>query len=377
GDEAILSCMLTKLRELKLNADYVVYSGDPEETTRTHKVAAVHNILPTSVKSFLIRALGRNRKNFYETLKAFRRTTVFIVGGGGLFYDHPDSNIYLLELLTRIKRAKKFDKKVVLFGVGFGPVYLEHSKKKLNDILNRVDLITVRDEESRKLVEELGIVKPDIHTTADFVYFLKSASDIQIDKILEKERIALSRRPLIGLCLCCYSNEHPAWKKSLVGFCRYALENLNADLLFIPMQTGGGFDDRVSARAIIDELKNNERIFSIEGQYSPQETMGLMARCNMILGERFHGVILSLNNRVPVFGLSYKPKVERLFKEIGHEDWFVRLDEMTPEALIEGFRKIWDVKETLDDELQKGFKLLENKALRNFTLLVELLQKKP
>jgi len=377
GDEAILSCMLTKLRELKLDADFVVYSGNPEETTRTHNVAAVHNILPTSVKSFLIRALGRNRKNFFETLRVFRRTTVFMVGGGGLFFDHPDSNVYLLELLTKIKRAKKYDKKVVLFGVGFGPVHLESSRRVLKVILNRVDLITVRDEESRQLVEELGIVQPDIHTTADFVYFLKRASDVQIDKILEKERITLSRRPRIGLCLCCYSNEHPAWEKSLVAFCRHALDNLEADLWFIPMQTGGGFDDRASARMIIDDLPNKDRIFSIEGQYSPQETMGLMARCNMILGERFHGVILSLNNRVPVFGLSYKPKVERLFKEISHDDWFIREDDMTPEALINGFQKIWNEKETLDDELQKGFKLLENKALRNFTLLAERLQKKP
>ena len=61
GDEAILSCMLIKLRELNLNADFVVYSGNPEETTRIYNVAAVHNILPTSFKTSLIRSLGNCR----------------------------------------------------------------------------------------------------------------------------------------------------------------------------------------------------------------------------------------------------------------------------------------------------------------------------
>lgn len=375
GDEAILSCMLTKLRELDLPADYVVYSGNPEETSRSHQVPAVANILPTSLKSFLIRALGRNRKNFFKTLKVYRDTSIFIVGGGGLFYDHPDSNYYLLELLTKIKRAVKHGKKVILFGVGFGPVHLEHSRRALKDVLNRVALITVRDEESRRLVEELGITEPEIHTTADFVYFLKPAPPEKIEKIINAEKLALSSRPRIGLCLCGYSQDHPAWKKSLVYFCRRAVEELKADLWFIPMQTGGGFDDRASARLITDALTDKNHIYSVEGQYSPRETMGLMARCNMILGERFHGVILSLNNRVPAFGISYKPKVERVFKEINHPEWYIRLDEMTPETLYNAFKKIWDIKETLDDELLKAFKLLESKAQKNFTLLAEWLRK--
>ena len=201
GDEAILSCMLTKLRELNLDAEYVVYSGNPDETGHRYKVAAVHNILPTSVRSFIIGVLGRNRKNFFETLRTFRQTSVFIVGGGGLFYDHPDSNYYLLEFLKRINLAIKHKKKVILFGVGFGPLHLELSKKKLKEMLNRVDLITVRDRESRLLLDELGIDRPAVHTTADFVYFLKAAGEARIEEILKNEKINRNPRPVIGLCL--------------------------------------------------------------------------------------------------------------------------------------------------------------------------------
>jgi polysaccharide pyruvyl transferase CsaB len=374
GDEAILSCMLTKLRELNLDTDIVVYSGDPDNTERVHGVAAVPDILPTSTKSFIIRALGRNRKNFFKTLKTFRRTDVFIVGGGGLFYDHRDSNYYLLELLKKIERAVTYNKKVVLLGVGFGPLYLEHSKKRLKEVLSRAALITVRDEESRNLVNQLGIEGPAVHTTADFVYFLQPAGKERIEEIMIEEKLARTGRPVIGLCLCDYSAQHPAWQDSLAAFCRHAVEKMNADLWFIPMQTGGGFDDRASARLITDQLSDREHVFAIEGTCSPQETMGLMARCDMILGERFHGVILSLNNKIPVFGLSYKPKVERLYQEIGHDDWYVKLDGLTPATLIEGFQKIWDKRDTLRDDLERAFAQLQGKALRNFTLLEELLR---
>ena len=99
-----------------------------------------------------------------------------------------------------------------------------------------------------------------------------------------------------------------------------------------------------------------------------------MARCDMILGERFHGVILSLNNKIPVFGLSYKPKVERLYQEIGHDDWYVKLDSLTPATLIEGFQRIWDKRDSLKDDLEQAFAQLQGKALRNFPLLEELLR---
>ncbi|MFZ5979891.1 MAG: polysaccharide pyruvyl transferase family protein [Candidatus Zixiibacteriota bacterium] len=375
GDEAILSCMLEQLRQLKLDAEYFVYSGNPGETRRQHKVEAVPNILPTSTKSYLIRALGRNRKNFFNTLKAFKRTTVFLVGGGGLFYDHPDSNFYLMELLTLIRKAAEAGKKVILFGVGFGPIHLDSTRAALKEIIDRVTMITVRDEPSRKLLAELGITRPEIHTTADFVYFLKPAPAERIDQIIKEERLEKTDRPVIGICLCGYHSDNQAWQDSLVRFCEFADTDLKACLWFIPMQTGGGFDDRAAARQITTRLKNTEYISHIEGQYTARETMGLMARADMILGERFHGVILALNNQTPVFGLSYKPKVERVFAEIGRNDWNIRFDQLSPEGLIRGFKKVWNARAELPGELQQAHAMLLEKSRQNFTLLADLLKK--
>ena len=375
GDEAILGCMLAQLRQLDIDAEYFVYSGDPEETRCTHGVEAAPNILPTSAKSYLVRALGRNRKNFFGTLKAFKRTTVFLVGGGGLFYDRPDSNFYLMELLKLIRKAVEAGKKVVLFGVGFGPIHLESTRQALKEIIDRVTMITVRDEQSRRLLEELGITRPAIHTTADFVYFLQSAPAERIDRILSGEKLPSSDRPVIGVCPCGYNSDNRAWQESLVRFCEFADRELNARILFIPMQTGGGFDDRAAARQITAELKNRDFVSHIEGRYTAGETMGLMARTDMILGERFHGVILALNNRTPVFGLAYKPKVARVFEEIGRPDWYLPFDRLTPENLINGFKKVWDERENLADELKKAHEMLREKSRGNFTLLAELLKK--
>jgi len=375
GDEAILSCMLAQLRELDIDAEYFVYSGDPEETRRTHQVEALPNILPTSLKSYLIRALGRNRKSFFKTIKAFKRTTVFVVGGGGLFYDQPDSNFYLMELLKLINKAVQTGKKVVLLGVGFGPVHLESTRNALRKIVDRVTMITVRDEQSRRLLAELGITRPEIHTTADFVYFLQPAPDDRVDRIMKDEKIQKTNKPVIGVCPCGYHTDNKTWQDSLVRFCEFADSELNAHIWFIPMQTGGGFDDRESARQIVRELGGADYISLIEGRYTAQETMGLMARADMILGERFHGVILALNNRTPVFGLSYKPKVKRVFEEIGRKDWTISLEDLTPEDLISGFKRVWDDKENLSGELQRAHELLRDKSRENFTLLAELLKK--
>ncbi len=274
-----------------------------------------------------------------------------MLGGGGLFFDMPRSNKYLLELLVKIRWARKISKKVILLGVGIGPVHLERSKSKLRKVLNEVEMIIVKDIYSRDLLRQLRVTKPEIHTTADIGFLLEAAAPERISEIIRVERIPQTKSPRIGICLCGHHLEIPSLKDSIVEFCEYATGRLDAQVWFIPMQTGNGHDDRIGPRSIVSRLKRNDKVFLLEGEYSPQENMGLMRRTDVVLGERFHGVILSLNNNIPFFGISYMPKVETLFKEIGHEEWQIRLDKISPKALIDGFERIWGKRNELKEDI--------------------------
>ncbi|MFQ5500187.1 MAG: polysaccharide pyruvyl transferase family protein, partial [Candidatus Zixiibacteriota bacterium] len=93
GDEAILACMLDELQRTRLGGNVTVYSGNPKNTQRSHRVQAVSGILPDRFMDRVIRSLGRGRSEYFRSLKAFKNADLIIVGGGGLFFDGPDQNV--------------------------------------------------------------------------------------------------------------------------------------------------------------------------------------------------------------------------------------------------------------------------------------------
>src|SRR2546426_4700601 len=81
GDEAILTAMLSSMRALRPGLEFIVVSGNPEETAQKYDVSSV---LYTDLQGIL------------ETA---RRSDLVILGGGGLFQDYWGANP--ATLLTR------------------------------------------------------------------------------------------------------------------------------------------------------------------------------------------------------------------------------------------------------------------------------------
>lgn len=379
GDEAILHCALAELRELQKQRpylDFVVFSENPELTTRIHDVRAVSAAVPTNLTDFLTRFLLPNRRAYLGSLRAFWSADTLMVGGGGLFFDHPQFNLWLRRGLTKIEWAKRLGKQVVILGVDVGPVHLEDSQTHLRKVLSMIDIITVRTAESRQLLDEIGVTGPPIHTTADFAYLLRPSPEERIAEILRDEKLPKGDRPRIGLCLHGSESAKPEAVAAMVGFCNYAIETLNADLWFVPMQFGGPFDDRPAARKVVELIKQRERAHLVEGQYWPWETQGVMAHCQAILGVRLHGVILAINNHQPVFGISYMPKVHRVFQELRQPDWQTPADGVTAEKVIEGFSRIWERRDEAAAKIAAAHAGFCQSARSNFALLAEKLDER-
>ncbi|HVP06614.1 MAG TPA: polysaccharide pyruvyl transferase family protein [Candidatus Acidoferrum sp.] len=371
GDEAILHCMMGQFRILQQqdpNLDFVVFSVDPENTRSVHQVDAVPSVLPPTYVDFVHHFVRGDRKAYRLALRTFLKSDIFVVGGGGLFFDHPTSNLYFRRLLAKMKWAKRLGKRVAAFGVGVGPIHLDESRRLLRRILSNIDLITVRDDESHRLLESFGVTGPPIHTTGDFVYLLDAAPDPRVCEIMNAESLRIKERPRIAVCLYGDQLRMESIRSSLVRFCEYATSELRADLWFVPMQIAGGYDDRLGGRQLFDQLACKDHVYLVEGAYTPWETMGLMRRCDAVLGMRLHGVILAVNNRTPVFGISYMPKVERVFNDMGHPEWQLTPDRLTPQALVAGFRQLWDRREYARELLDAFSGELHRKALANFSI---------
>ncbi|MBQ1711893.1 MAG: polysaccharide pyruvyl transferase family protein, partial [Firmicutes bacterium] len=149
GDEAILEAVLSQIRDADSTVPVTVISRDPRRTADLHKVRAVWSF------------------NVFGLIRAFRRSGLFLSGGGSLIQD-VTSRRSLLYYLATIRLAKRFGCSVVMYGCGIGPVEKSSDRKLAAKVINKcADCITLRDSRAQKELEALGVSGKDVRISGD------------------------------------------------------------------------------------------------------------------------------------------------------------------------------------------------------------------
>jgi len=360
GDEAILQSILNGLSSISNQISPVVFSSKPDETSSTHSVKAVPSILPGNFIQNIVRRLGRNRADYTKVIDELKSLDLLLVGGGGLLFDHPGNNQYLLELLTKIKFAQKFKIPTAFFGIGAGPIYCEGSKTLLKQILPTMELIVVRDQNSAKLLENIAGHLPNLFVTRDLVFCLEK--DGQGSKVLISEAIPDTEIPKLAIVLHgeagVLGNEHLRVVKSSIQEFRKLQK---CEVWFLPMQIDNEINDLKPALEIAE---SGDRIF--QGGYPPSTMIDILSRAKLTLAVRLHGSILSICAGVPFIGISYAKKVKDLYESIAASHLQIGLEEISQEQLTGLLVREWknpSLPARINDlrlEAKKSFELLES-----------------
>lgn len=105
--------------------------------------------------------------NVFSVLRRFRRAALYINGGGSLMQDVTSTRSLWYYCYT-LRAAKKRGCKVMMYGCGIGPINRAANRKMAAKTIDAsVDRITLRDDNSRALLNEMGVVHPDIRVSAD------------------------------------------------------------------------------------------------------------------------------------------------------------------------------------------------------------------
>lgn len=328
GDEAILAALIGGIKSKISKATISVYSANPGATESTHGVKA-YSFFPLGIKRSLIAIVGRRRANFAKSLLNFISAEVVVIGGGGLLYDTPETNKWMMGYIKLIRFANFLGKKILLVGISVGPLHHPDSAEHIGKALGMVDLISVRDKASKDLLLKCGVNAEKIHVIPDLVFTLTSADRLQIETILAQEKIEKSDRKTIALTPCSYNSDKSIWVDQYLAFCRYAVAELGADIWFIPMQQNPNHDDGVAIEKIIARLDSDlvphVKVFS--GHHLPNEVQGLIGEADFVLAERLHGTIMALNTSTPFMSIGYMPKVTGVLRDIDREDLLITMED--------------------------------------------------
>lgn len=314
GDEAILASLLQNLKKAKPLAEITVLSYNPSNTKEFHDIESNY-LIPLGFRS-LFRGIFRGE--LFKSLKIIKNCDKFILGGGGLFTDEKLFAVFLWGI--HAFWALRYKKPLYMIGQSVGPLKSRIGKWITKKAFNKAKMISVRDIESKNLLEKLN-VKKEINVMPDLVFgldFEDGKFDENLNKIIEQNNLKgyflISLRPWI-------KNSQKLYKNIEQVIARI-VEKEKLLPIFIPFQTVHQNDEELMHNILEQShakypfliKKFDQNIFNI---------IQLIKQSKFVIGMRLHSIIFSIIAMTPFVAISYSSKVKNLLKDLKFQDLII------------------------------------------------------
>jgi polysaccharide pyruvyl transferase CsaB len=350
GDDALLKAIIQDLKKYRESPNIVVLSANPSETMKYYKVSSV------------------NRLNPFKIIKHMRAADMLISGGGTLIQDRTSTKS-LWYYLTIISAALKFNVKVMLYSNGIGPLEKKSNVKRTCRILDKVNLITLRDDGSYETLRSIGVKNKNVTVTADPALTLDVADSERGREILRNEGVPSGANKILGVSVRRWQSNGADFESSVAKACDYAYEKYGYYTVLLPMQSNR---DTAILQSIKRKMKNPSAI--IKKRYSVEDMLSMIKCFDLCIGMRLHTLIYSTICAVPLIGLVYDPKITS-FMEYTNQKRYFGVESVDGENLA---RAIDECVENYDDikrELEINYAKLKEKAEHNGKYAIELYEK--
>ena len=321
GDDAILASTYGNIRSLGGNIQVQALVYMPERSAGQYDFEMVDRFRP------------------WQVLKAVEKCDVLISGGGSLLQDRT-SRKSIWYYLAIIRLAEMLGKKVVLYANGIGPVQSSLNRRLVRRAVQRASLITLRDENSAKELEEMGVDGVEMHITADpvFTYDRGTLNGQSVDGILPEGEASVLKGPFAGISVRSWQTASQDFTQRMAELCDFIHGKYGFTIVFVVMQNP---EDLAVSREIRDAMQSPAYV--LEKRCSTDELMKIMGAAKMMICMRLHALIFAAYMGVPSLGLVYDPKVRDYLDllempSLGDvEDLDVRYASAQVEAMMENY----------------------------------------
>lgn len=320
---------------------------------------------------------------------AIAECDLFLMGGGGLLQD--ETTIFNVAVWLRyLKYALKLKKKVCLYGNSIGPLNYKANHYLVKEYLKHVDLITLRDEDSAKLLQEIGAYrKGRVFVTADPVFSMKWEKKQEKEAAAEEEPyVCMALRhwydmvPLIPAKICSkYHIRMPGDKKRYEDYIRtmaacteYVNRELGWKVVFLSFYYGR--DEKVAKdiMAAVTPTPGIQNTLVSEEYLRPEQMLGILSHARLLISMRLHSMIYAIKAGVPVVILDYSSKVKGMAELNGLEEYSVSMKELSVEKLKKKIRKVLKEEKEIKEKLHHQQECMEEREKKNKMLLRHLMK---
>ena len=304
GDDSLLAMITKNLRTSIPEATITVLSHRPAATAKVFGVRAI------------------NRINVFAIAREMRRAKMLVCGSGNLI-QNVTSTRSLLYYLFIMRMAYKRGLSVMMYASGIGPLTGRFARNTAAKMLNRLDVITLREESSADELARLGVTKPQILPTADPALLTAAACEEWMEYLAVGLGIE-SGKKYFAVALREWKNTPESFEKNIAAAITKICASHNAIPVFVPMQQSK--DEKICRR--IQGVTGG----IVAAGLCASELVGLCAKMEFVIGMRLHILIYAAAAATPFAGLAYDTKIDALTGHFGLSEYNTHID---------GFDKEW------------------------------------
>lgn len=314
-------------------------------------------LLSPSIFKFLL------SENELKSLNEIKSSSYVVSKGGHIFNSHSLSeNLVLFNLAFYVFLSKRLKKKVYIFSQSYGPFN--------NIIAKKIFLMVIKCSESLqcreyKSIEDLKEEYPKY--CEKFIYFPDFAFNIPISETSNSKH-AVEKYGLenaVGITVRQHSfkkNTEEEYLKTMVKIIE-SLANRGEKVVIIPHVIGPNNkeDDRIISSKLYNIIaKDNKHLIKsvtlMDNTLNAKELAYCYSKLKLMIGTRFHSVILSLLGTTPSFAISYNGPKAYIMDTFKMKDFMESIENINEHNLTDILQKINYI---LDNRLE-----LQNKIVK-------------
>lgn len=347
GDNSILAGIVSELKERCPGSRITVLSKKPTETAEEYGVFSI------------------SRTNFIKIIIAMVKADLFISGGGSLLQDIT-SNKSLVYYAAIIRLAEICGTKTYVYANGIGPVKKPSNRKTVKNILNKADMITLRENGSLTELREMGVTN-NIKVTADPVFsLLPENSSLSFEYLKSKGLLEDEKYFIVSV---------REWKTKRADFEKNIYEFINR------------FSKKHSLIPVVlamqpekDSIISQKICQNIDGKYifindilSFDRLLGILKGAELCAAMRLHTLIYAAKTYTPSIGIVYDPKISSML-EYTNQEYIIDIEDVSDKVLLKFAENILENKDMLSDKLKMRTEELTRLAKENADIAAKMLQ---
>lgn len=359
GDNAIMYGIIQSFAK-KGNIDLTVFTSNPERVGRVFNVKAL-----------------APKKHPFGMLISILKANSLIFTGGTPFYD---DSLHMLYFLSLAMFAKACGTKIIVFAISLRNIRKPIPLLCMKLIVRLSNYIGARENQSyEKFKKHFPASTGKLWHLPDPAISITDKSETAFDGFLKSE--GLDRNlPWIAVCPRDFSpktsfqhhhygtsytkDECQKYVDSLKQLTEWLVMEQKVQVVFIPMHIHFPDDDRMVGQQVYDGIQDEKiknSIYIVRRQYGPMAIRSILSKAKLVIGVRFHSLVLAFSTQTPIISIGYAKKNHAIMQLFGLDEYCLSIDSISFPCL----------KSSVEMVVQEEYSLKKRVADKHSEILVQ------